>query len=93
MSLRKLLITSGHVAIVVSAIMVPSLSTTVVFRETSKAAKRGMTAPPAITLSGPLFGIELSHFQEDDEMGGKREKLKDIALTPDVHPAETRAGG
>ena len=30
--------------------------------------------------SGPPFGIELSRFQEDDEMTGKREKPEDIVL-------------
>jgi putative transposase len=30
--------------------------------------------------SGPPFGIELSRFQEDDEMAGKREKPEDIVL-------------
>ena len=30
--------------------------------------------------SGPPFGIELSRFQEDDEMAVKREKPEDIAL-------------
>jgi len=46
LSLRKLVITSGHVAIVVSAIIVSTSSTTqttVVSCETSKAAKHGMT--------------------------------------------------
>ena len=30
--------------------------------------------------SGPPFGIELSRFQEGDEMAGKREKPEDIVL-------------
>jgi putative transposase len=30
--------------------------------------------------SGPPLGIELSRFQEDDEMAGKREKPEDIVL-------------
>jgi hypothetical protein len=46
MSLRKNVLTHRNAAITVSAIMVPSSSTTqiaVVSRETSRAAKHGMT--------------------------------------------------
>jgi DNA invertase Pin-like site-specific DNA recombinase len=50
------------------------------FEQFEAAALGRKEAPPAITLSGPPFGIGISRFQEDDEMAGKREKPEDIVL-------------